>query len=170
MQLWADRGVGPDHVDFNLPATGEQIVLYDATGAEVDQVVYPLQVEGVSEGRLPDGERVDSRFPGTASPGASNSRRNLHGPGDSTRSSPATRSSTWAVASFPITSRLHNPGGSSFDLGGMSLSVNEARAGQWIFPPGTHLGPNAFLLISLRRLATGLHHAGQLPVAALARR
>jgi len=42
---------------------------------------------------------------------------------------------------------LRNAGGSSFNLGGMSLSVDKAEPGKWVFPSGTTLAGNAILLI-----------------------
>jgi hypothetical protein len=42
---------------------------------------------------------------------------------------------------------IYNPNGSSFNLGGMSLSVNSPQAGEWIFPTGTTIAANCYLLI-----------------------
>jgi len=42
---------------------------------------------------------------------------------------------------------LRNPGGSSFNLGGMSLSADKPNAGKWVFPPNTFLGGNTYLVI-----------------------
>lgn len=53
--LIADERSGPDHLDFKLPASGNRLTLRDATGRVLDEIEYGLQVEGASQGRLPDG-------------------------------------------------------------------------------------------------------------------
>jgi hypothetical protein len=59
-------------VDLRLPAAGGSLTLYDRSGAVLDRVSYPLQDEGVSFGRLPDGADGTWRaFPGPT-PGISN--------------------------------------------------------------------------------------------------
>lgn len=55
---------------------------------------------------------------------------------------------------------IHNPGGSGFDLGGMSLSVNKAEAGTWTFPPATVLGANQYLLIPCDETQAASTNAG----------
>lgn len=63
---------GPTHVNFKLSASGETIALFDADGWLVDQIVFGPQLQGVSEGRLPDGSDTVVAFPRTASAGAMN--------------------------------------------------------------------------------------------------
>ena len=55
VQLLADELPGPNHLDFKLPAEGGAIMLYDAFGAEINRVTYGPQLDGISQGRLPDG-------------------------------------------------------------------------------------------------------------------
>lgn len=62
---------GPDHVAFSLDAFGESIRLYNGS-LKVDEVFWPLQAEGVSEGRYPDGSSTFMPFPGFATPAAPN--------------------------------------------------------------------------------------------------
>lgn len=59
------------HVDFALARSGEQIGLFDPTGALVDGLTFGSQANDVSEGRFPDGAEppfiaMDSPTPGTA--------------------------------------------------------------------------------------------------------
>ncbi|HMJ66946.1 MAG TPA: lamin tail domain-containing protein, partial [Candidatus Binatia bacterium] len=68
LQLLADEQPGPNHLDFKLPAAGGAITLYDASGTVLSRVNYGTQIEGVSQGRLPDGNVAIQSFAGTASP------------------------------------------------------------------------------------------------------
>ncbi|HWI56878.1 MAG TPA: lamin tail domain-containing protein, partial [Bacillota bacterium] len=72
VQLFADKNPGPDHLDFKLSASGDQLALSDALGQPLDQVTFGPQLEGVSQGRWPNGSSTIISFAGTASPGASN--------------------------------------------------------------------------------------------------
>jgi hypothetical protein len=88
VQLIADENPGPDHLDLKLPANGGAIVLYDASGAELQRVTYSAQSEGVSHGRLPDGAASIVAFPGSASPAAMGSegrRQDNLSPADSNK-------------------------------------------------------------------------------------
>jgi hypothetical protein len=64
---------GRNHVNFSLDDLGETLRLYDTNSGLIDAVDFGLQVDGVSQGRLPDGTAAIVNFPGTATPGASNS-------------------------------------------------------------------------------------------------
>ena len=74
-RLFADQRIdlGNDRVDFRLRASGETIGLFDLTGHVVDLVEFGEQVEGVSQGRYPDGSHFIMGFPGNATPGRTNS-------------------------------------------------------------------------------------------------
>lgn len=70
-----------DHVNFGLRAQGEAIGLYSPStvnpnlaGVEIDSLTFEAQLNGVSEGRFPDGSATIVRFPGTTTPGRSNIR------------------------------------------------------------------------------------------------
>ncbi|MBN9690134.1 MAG: lamin tail domain-containing protein [Verrucomicrobia bacterium] len=57
LRLYAsgDAEEGPDHLNFRLDRWGETLRLSSPLRTLIDQVNYPIQVPGVSEGRLPDG-------------------------------------------------------------------------------------------------------------------
>ena len=57
VQLFADKNPGFDHLDFKLSAGGDAIALYDYSGQQVDLVSFVNQLDGVSQGRLPDGSQ-----------------------------------------------------------------------------------------------------------------
>lgn len=63
---------GGDHLAFRLSASGETLVLSDASGAVVDQLSFGSQRSGISQGRLPDGSATIISFPGSGTPGTSN--------------------------------------------------------------------------------------------------
>ncbi|PYJ01539.1 MAG: hypothetical protein DME25_17910, partial [Verrucomicrobia bacterium] len=146
VQLFADEAVGPDRLDFKLPAAGGAIILYDQTAIEVDRVAYTNALEGVSRGRLPDGSANIVSFPGTASPGASNYLNTYTGPvlNEVLARSPSSASQSGPLVGFV---ELFNPGTAAFDLAGMSLSLNHAEPGQWVFPANTLLPANGYLVI-----------------------
>jgi hypothetical protein len=54
-QFFADNqaGVGADHVNFKLSASGEAIGLFDTNGATIDAVTFGAQVKGVPRGGYP---------------------------------------------------------------------------------------------------------------------
>ena len=145
IQLFADEGVGTDHLDFKLPASGESITLSDATGAQIQKVTYSAQTESVSQGRLPDGNSNVTNFIGSASPETTNYINSYIGP---VINEVLARNRSLLVGTQIVDFvELVNPYASSFNLSGMSLSVNSSQAGEWIFPPGTTIAASGYLLI-----------------------
>ena len=63
---------GPSHANFKLSASGEAIGLFTADQVAVDQVVFGIQVAGVSQGRFPDGSSNIVSFVSMPTPGSSN--------------------------------------------------------------------------------------------------
>ncbi|MBI2927241.1 MAG: lamin tail domain-containing protein, partial [Verrucomicrobia bacterium] len=146
-RLFADEDVGPDHLDFKLPATGGAIVLADPVGAELSRVTYAAQKEGVTQGRLPDGTGSVVSFVNSASPGAPNYQISYTGPILNelmARNVAGVTDSAGRVADWV---ELYNPTAAEFDLSGMSLSVNESKPGQWVFPAGTTIAANDYLVL-----------------------
>ncbi|GAB5535914.1 MAG: hypothetical protein Rubg2KO_21630 [Rubricoccaceae bacterium] len=82
--LWADDedahppATSALHTDFKLSAGGEQVGLYDASGAVVDTLTYGEQTTDVSFGRVPDGSDVWA-FMSTPTPGAANTASSSEG-------------------------------------------------------------------------------------------
>ncbi|MBI4659650.1 MAG: lamin tail domain-containing protein [Verrucomicrobia bacterium] len=69
---------GPQHTPFQLDRFGETIRLLNPSSQIIDAVDFIVQLDGVSEGRYPDGAPQIVRFPGTPTPAAPN----LIAPGD----------------------------------------------------------------------------------------
>ncbi|HEX5220958.1 MAG TPA: lamin tail domain-containing protein [Verrucomicrobiae bacterium] len=145
LQLFADEAVGPDHLDFKLPASGETITLSDSAGSPIQTVVYPAQVEGVSRGRYPDGGASLYDFVGSVSPESTNYLANYNG---AVINEVLARNNSVNVSGQSVDYvELFNPTGTPFSLAGMSLSVNSQQPGQFTFPVGTTLGGNTYLVI-----------------------
>ena len=147
LQLIADKLPGPSHLDFKLPAEGGAIMLYDAFGTELTRVTYGPQLDGISQGRLPDGSANIVSFPGSPSPGTTNFIVSASGP----RLSEIMARNTSAVVDpwggYADWIELYNSGAAAFDLSGMSLSVNQSEPGQWLFPTGTTLPAGGYLVL-----------------------
>ncbi|HEY5914693.1 MAG TPA: lamin tail domain-containing protein, partial [Verrucomicrobiae bacterium] len=146
-QFFADEKPGPDHLDFKLSASGDVVSIFDATSQRLDSVTFGAQVEGVSQGRLPDGSANILSFPGTASPGASNYVLSYTGPvlnelmarNVSAVYGPGGHNSDWV--------ELHNPGATDYPLAGMSLSTDSNRPLMWAFPAGVSIPAGSFRVI-----------------------
>ncbi|RME90186.1 MAG: lamin tail domain-containing protein, partial [Verrucomicrobia bacterium] len=145
--LRADEKPGPQHLDLRLPASQGHVRLLDALGQEFDRVVYVRSYEGVSYGRLPDGEDDFAMFRGSVSPGRPNYVIEWQGPvlneilARSRQPVPGgpTRPVDWI--------ELHNPSDQAWDLAGFTLAVGRPDPGQWTFPDGSVIEPGGFLLV-----------------------
>ncbi|MBN2505174.1 MAG: lamin tail domain-containing protein [Verrucomicrobia bacterium] len=67
-----NTAAGADHVSFKLSGSGESIGLFVNATTPIDVVTFGLQIENVSQGRLPDGAAAIVSFPATATPGDAN--------------------------------------------------------------------------------------------------
>ncbi len=145
--LRADESAGPGHLPFRLPSSPNAIVLYDALGAELNRVVYPPQTEGIGGGRLPDASANLVALPGTASPGAPNYTTPADGPRFHEILARNEGVLPDVLGRFPDFIEIHNPAVTAVQLDGASLSLGAARPGEWIFPPGTRIEPNGYLVV-----------------------
>lgn len=146
VQLFADENPGPDHLGFKLPATANTIIFYDATGAEGQRVNYAAQVQGVTQGRLPDGSASLFSFPGSASPAGPNYLLNYTGP---VLNEVLARNASVVVDPFGSYSdylELYNPGATNFPLGGMGLSDDAGKV-KFTFAPGTIIAGGGYLTV-----------------------
>lgn len=145
--LYADEKPGAEHVEFRLPASGGTIVLYDATANQVDAISYGAQLEGVSEGRLPDGEAQIVAFVGSASPGSANyilesSRPVLN---EVLAKNDHAVVNPWGAFSDYV--ELYNPAGTEFDLGGYALAKSLSGSPLWSFPAGTKIPAGGYIVV-----------------------
>lgn len=147
VQMLADELPGAGHLDFKLPAAGGAIALADYTGAEFQRVIYPAQVESVTEGRLPDGATNITRFPGSASPGSTNYVLTWSGPvlnevmarNDRAELSPWNQYVDWV--------EIYNPSNTTVSLAGMALGDSAKTSDRWIFPTGVTIPALGYLRV-----------------------
>ena len=158
VQLFADEGVGAGHLDFKLSASGETLTLADTTGGTIQTVSFGAQAEGVSGGRYPDGSATLTNFVGSASPEAANYLSTWAGP---VINEVLARNRSITVGTQIVDYvELFNPNGSSFNLSGLSLSVNSQQAGEFVFPTGTSIAANGYLLIKCDGASPASTNAG----------
>ena len=154
-QLFADEQAGADQLEFKLPAAGGAIALADGTGLEFERVTYGAQTAAVSQGRLPDGAVTITSFPGSASPAASNYLLSYTGAILNevlARYDSVTNGSDWV--------ELFNPNGTPVDVSGMGLGDKPDKPAQWLFPAGTTLAANSYLVVSFDSSRAASTNAG----------
>jgi hypothetical protein len=69
--IWCDSKNTGLHADFSLDNDGEQVVLYSAGKAQLDEIVFTKQYMNISYGRAADGE-TNWNYLSTPTPGAKN--------------------------------------------------------------------------------------------------
>jgi hypothetical protein len=147
VQLFADENPGADHLDFKLTAAGDAITLYDYSGLQIDRVSFVNQLDGISQGRFPNGSSSIVSFPGTASPSASNYVSSYTGP----RLNEVMARNVSAIydshGNNPNWVELFNPNPSTFSLAGMSLSTDPNAPALWKFPAGVSVPANGYLVV-----------------------
>ncbi len=138
LRLWADEGIGPNHLDFKLKADGDSVAIVGTGGQELSQIGFGPQNEGVSQGRFPNGSSSIVTFTLTSSPGAENILVNRDDPElNEVMARDRTLGADWI--------ELHNPSSAPFDLSGMSVSVDRINPGEWVFPQGMTLAAGKYL-------------------------
>lgn len=138
--IHADGNAGPDHLKFKLPADRGYVALLNQLGLEMQRLNYTAALEGVSIGFLPEGGTLTRPFPYSGSPGVSNyARATFSVRLNEVLAASRTNASDWI--------ELLNPTGAAIDLGGMSLSVDASKPGQWVFPSGVSIPSGGYLVI-----------------------
>ena len=147
LQLVADEGAGPDHLEFKLPAAGGMIALADTAAQELEQIEFGAQSTGVSAGRLPDGTAAMVSFPLSASPGAANYLPAWNGPvlNEVLARNEHAAVSPWGT--FADFVELVHPGPSAANLSGVGLGRSQDDRPQWVFPAGTALPSGQTLVV-----------------------
>ena len=146
LQLLADETTGPAHLDFKLSAAGSSVALYDEAGLEVDRVTFGPQVEGISQGRLPDGGATIASFPGSASPGAANYVITYGGPflNEVLARNEGGSVTPWGARADWV--ELANTNGTAVALGGFGLS-DEPGTRKWSIPSGISIPASGYLRV-----------------------
>ncbi len=134
-----DTSKGADHVGFRLGNT-ESIGLYTAAAvpALLDLVNYTNAQNGVSQGRLPDGNSTNIvSFPDSASPEEANWLPLLN-------SVVINEVLTHPVAPLEQAIELRNPGEVDVAIGGWFLSNAKKDLKRYLIPPGTVVPADGF--------------------------
>lgn len=134
----ADSNVesGGDHAGFNLDALGETLRLYTTNLSLVEVMDFGVQTDGVSQGRLPDGNSTIVSFPTTPTPDAANylPLTNVVINEILTHTDPPLED---AVEFF-------NPTASSVNIGGWFLSDSQSDLKRYRIPDGTTIPAGGF--------------------------
>jgi hypothetical protein len=158
--IWADDASDSDglHCGFGLSASGEAIGLFASDGAtEVDSIVFGVQLDDMSYGRMPDGTANWTYLLPT--PGQQNEMdESNNGPTDTVDEVPeglvinefmADNGATIAgpEGDNPDWIELYNGENESVNLDGMYLTDKLNNAMKWQFPNETVIEASGFLLI-----------------------
>ena len=125
-------------VDFAFGlGKGDEVVLYDATGTEVDAYLYANTAPLAVWARCPDG--TDAWAPATvATPGAANVCEPLAQPGAIRINEIDSQPADWV--------EFYNPGTSALDISGYEIRDNSDDH-RWQFLPGTMIAGGAYLVV-----------------------
>ena len=147
VQLYCNRGGNKgNNLDFNLPASGATLTLWDSNAATVNTVTFGTQTENVSQGRLPDltGSPTTLVYP---SPGVPNHAAIANAPslnevlvtnlnGDN---------APWATRPGWVELKNSTPG--PISLAGWSLRIPTNPDASWTFPAGATVPAAGYLAI-----------------------
>lgn len=145
--LRADEKPGPQHLDLRLPSGWGYVRLVDPLGNEFERVVYARTYEGVSYGRLPDGENTFAVFRGSVSPGQPNYSIAWEGPVLHEILARSRQPVPGGPAKAVDWIEIHNPSDQVWDLAGFTVAVGRPDPGQWVFPNGSVVEPGGFLVL-----------------------
>jgi hypothetical protein len=130
---------GPDHVSFSLNKRGGALLLSDAKARQIDRIDYGQQTNGISEGRLPDGDTTLVAFRDSVSPDGSNYR-------------PVTN--FWVNELLSHTDppqedavEFYNPSAEPIPVGGWFLSNQESNPKKYRLPTDAVIPPYDFLVL-----------------------
>ncbi len=143
--LYSNPSTHREALRFRIPSTGGQLALRNAEGELIDQLIYGVQDEGGSLGRLPDGLGEFQIFTLNMSPGARN-----YPPTDRTVqfNELMTRNQTvhyFGVEGTPDWIELVNLTSEPLRFDGMRLRFSDDY--EWTFPEGASVSGGGYLVI-----------------------
>lgn len=134
----------PGQLDMKIPAEGATISISDIFGMDIDSVTFNAQLEGVSQGRAPDGSGPIVSFQISPTKGRSNSSTLAEGP---FISEVLARNNGGDTGSDTDWIEIYNPLNQEVSLAGWSLSLNQPQRGEWIFPDSTVIAATGYLIV-----------------------
>ncbi len=151
--VWADDndtlGQAP-HTSFKLSSSGEQVAIFDASGALIDSVTFPELNSDVSYGRYPDGTDnwIVMYVP---TPGAANTDSTPPQPGNLyINEFMASNDTTIADPDFNDYSdwiEIYNDGDVDIDISGYFMTDDLENPTKWQVPEGVVVPAHGYLLI-----------------------
>ena len=127
---------GPDHVDFSLGSSGDDVKILDNLGKVINAVTFGPQAPGITEGRLPDGSDVRSTFPGTPSRGEPNFKE--------LTSIYVSELLSHTDPPFEDAVEFYNNTDAPIDISGWYLSNKKGELKRYKIPPNTVVQPRNF--------------------------
>ncbi len=140
---------GPKHVNFKLSKDGDELGIFPEIGAAIDSVIFLAQLNGVSEGRLPDGNATTVvKFYTTPSPAESNYLP----------LSTVVINEVLTHTDPPLEDAIEllNPTGSMVDIGGWYLSDSLSNLKKFRIPSGTQLPGLGYMVYYEHDFTNGL--------------
>ena len=148
-----NAGEGRNHVNFSLNDAGEFLGLYSnpvtTNFVLIDAVTFEAQALGVSAGRLLDGQSTFTRFPGCASPGASNFRMLTN-----VRINEVVAHSLTSAGTVEAAVELHNSSAASANLSGWFLSDDETNFKKHRIANGNTIPAGGYLVLTESQMAS----------------
>ncbi len=151
--VWADDndtlGQAP-HTNFGLSSHGEQVAIFDASGALIDSVTFPELDHDVSYGRYPDGTDnwIIMHVP---TPGSANTDSTPPQPGNLyINEFMASNDTTIADPDFNDYSdwiEIYNDGDVDIDISGYFLTDDFENPTKWQVPDGVIVPAHGYLLV-----------------------
>lgn len=140
---------GPKHVNFKLSKDGDELGIFPEIGAAIDSVIFLGQLNGVSEGRLPDGNASTVvKFYTTPSPAESNYLP----------LSTVVINEVLTHTDTPLEDAIEllNPTANVVDIGGWFLSDSLSNLKKFRIPTGTQLSGLGYLVYYEHDFTNGL--------------
>jgi hypothetical protein len=141
-------GNGRNHVNFSLDGQGETLRLYSPALGVIDTIYFGAQSEGVSQGRLPDGNTSIVNFPDSPTPADSNY---LPLP-----NAVVSEALTHTDAPLEDAIEIQNPTATPVNIGGWFLSDSQGNLKKFRIPDGTSLPAFGFQVFSQGQLNGGV--------------
>ena len=143
------------HASFRIKVGAKPIVLSDAAGRVVEEVLSPKLADGMSWGRGEDGSAFIALAP---SPGYANGQAGIDAYHDSMKNTESPLIINEVQPSnrlcypgddnnYPDWIEIYNPSDDAIDIGGYGLSDDRNQPLMWLFPAGASIGSGEYLLV-----------------------
>jgi Lamin Tail Domain/CotH kinase protein len=145
-----DPSQGPSHLGFKLAKELGQIALFAPNQTPIDDVIYSSQRSGTTQGRSPNGGDP-IRFLDVPTPGSPNPALDNPQTANVVLNEILARNASLKEpdGSEPDLVELFNPANTPADVSDMSLSDQPINPRRWIFPSGTVIPAQGYLVLRM---------------------